>query len=176
MEEDKRELGDIVTNIMVHSQMLVSGIDDLESETIFRQELKKTGNLFRKHCEKAMDDVHDKLSAEGNKYALLCYDDYLSILHHIDKLTVKDRNEFKILLPAIIAGVSKDTKALVPYRMKKENLENMSNPKLVDRIMTLQKILEVKTNCIDKQIEVIDEYRGKFLAMKEQIEIIRIKK
>ena len=104
-EKDNREVGDIATNILVHCQMLVAGLDDLEGHpTIFRQNLKQIGNRFKNELEGTINKVHDNIGKDEqeNRNVLKCYDDYLLILFQLDKLNVNERNRLKEALPDLV--------------------------------------------------------------------------
>lgn len=105
MDTDNREQGDIAANVLLHTQMLVSGLDDLEGKTIFRQALKKLGNNFKRELESTTKEVHRNVSEDQNKAILACYDDYLSILNQLDSLTVQERHQLNKELPKLINDI-----------------------------------------------------------------------
>ena len=105
MNQDNRRQGDIVANLSIHIQMLLSGLDDLEGETIFRNQLKHFSNKLKNELERVIDNIHKDTDPETNKAMLSCYDDYLYIINEMDHLTVQERSILRNQLPTFIQQI-----------------------------------------------------------------------
>lgn len=102
---EERRIGEIVAVLLVHSQMILNGYDDLEERTNIRRQLKFTVNQAKKELEKLSNEVHGKVSDDENNQINTFYDDYFAILNILDKLTVLQRNKLKEQLPDLIKKI-----------------------------------------------------------------------
>lgn len=99
----QRKIGDIVSNIVVHSTLTLQLIDDLEPHnTVFRHKFKNIAKSFRKETEEILNNMHNNMSKEDALAMLACYDDYFKMLGMIDKLTIVQRHELRGKLEGII--------------------------------------------------------------------------
>ena len=111
---DGKSVVDIASNIMMHCQLLVGDLDDLEEHpTIFKQKLKQLGKQFSKELDKTMNLAHSNMRGGGGdseKNVLLIYDDYYALLRGINRLSINEKANLAEVFPELIEKIKSGEK------------------------------------------------------------------
>ena len=100
-----RHVVDIASNVLLHAQMVIDDLDEIEKFGIFKHDLKRNGKLFKAGLESAINKIYKASPEEDAQKLSKIHDNYISVLSSLNTLTIEELSTLATALPQLITNM-----------------------------------------------------------------------